>query len=328
MRRREFIGLVGGAAAWPLGARAQQPQHMRRIGVFMSAPPGDRVTQADAAVMLQGLQELGWTVGLNLQIEWRWYEANDAQARKDAEDLVAQGPDLIVAISGPVLRALVQTSHTGPIVFAAVIDPAGAGYVTNLAQPGGNVTGFASLDFSTSTKWLQLLKEIAPGVTRALVFRTVDAGGGAGQFRALQEVASTMGVELRPVDPSNREEIDGAVGEFARNPNGGLIVTASAPATVNRQLIVALAAKYRLPAVYANRSYVEAGGLISYGWVRGDHIRRVAGYVDRILKGEKPADLPVQAPVKYETVLNLKTARAIGLTVSDLLLVRADEVLE
>jgi putative ABC transport system substrate-binding protein len=177
MRRRDFITLLGGAAAaWPVASRAQQAQQLRRIGVFMSAPPGDRVTQADAAIILQGLQELGWTAGRNLQIEWRWYKANDAQARKDAEDLVALGTDLIVAISGPVLRALVQTSHTVPIVFAAVVDPAGAGYVTNLARPGGNVTGFASLDFSTSTKWLQLLKEIAPGVTRALVFRT--AGGG------------------------------------------------------------------------------------------------------------------------------------------------------
>jgi putative ABC transport system substrate-binding protein len=328
MRRREFIAGLGGAAAWPVVARAQRSQQMRRIGVFMGAPSSDRVRQADAAVLLQGLQELGWTVSRNLQIEWRWYEADTARARKDAEDLVALAPDVIVAISGPVLAALVQTGHTVPIVFVAVVDPVGSGYITSLARPGGNVTGFASFDSNTSAKWLQLLKEVAPSVARALVFRTVGNAGGDRQLGAIQEVAPTMGVEVWPGDPSNREEIERSVGELARNPNGGLIVTASSPATVNRELIVAQAAKYRLPAVYPNRNFVDGGGLISYGAVRGDYLRHVAGYVDRILKGEKPANLPVQLPTKYETVLNLKTAKALGLTIPQGLIALADEVIE
>jgi putative ABC transport system substrate-binding protein len=328
MRRREFMTLLGGTAAgWPLAARAQQPQRMRRIGVFLGAPPDDRLAQLDSAALLQGLQERGWTVGRNLQIEWRWYAADAQRARKDAEELMALAPDVIVSIAGPPLTALVQTGRTVPIVFAMVVDPVGAGYITKLARPGGNITGFASIDFSTGVKWLQLLKEIAPGVTRALVFRTA-AIGGASQFGAIQGVAPAMGIELRPVDPSNRNEIERAIGEFARTPNGGLIVTASAPATVNRELIVAQAVKHLLPAVYANRSYVESGGLISYGAVRLEIVRPAAGYVDRILKGEKPSELPVQVPTKYELVINLKTAKTLGLTVPPNLLTRADEVIE
>jgi putative ABC transport system substrate-binding protein len=328
MMRREFITLLGGAAAaWPIAARAQQLERARRIGVFMSTPSDDPVAQTDSAILLQGLQELGWTVGRNLQIEWRYYTADAARLRKDAEELVARAPDLIVTVSGPVYDALVQASRMVPIVFAMLIDPVGGGYIESLARPGGNVTGFASLDSSVSVKWLQLLKEIAPGVTRALVFRTV-ALGGSSQFGAIQGVAPAMGVEVRPVDPSDPREIARAIGAFARGSRGGLIVTASAPATVNRELIVAQAAEHRLPAVYANRSYVESGGLISYGAVRRDIIRRVPSYVDRILKGEKPADLPVQAPTKYELLINLKTAKALDLIVPDTLLARADEVIE
>jgi putative tryptophan/tyrosine transport system substrate-binding protein len=328
MRRREFITLLGGAAtAWPLAARAQQPQRMRRIGVFMAWPSDDPVTQANAAELLQALQELGWAVGRNVQIEWRWYVADAARARKDAEDLVALAPDVIVAFSGATLAALVRTGHAVPIVFFGVVDPVGAGYVTSLARPGGHVTGFASFDISASVKWLQLLKEIAPSVTRVLVFRAA-ATGGASQFGAIQGVAPAMGVELRPVDSSNRDEIERAVGELARNPNGGLIVTGSAGAAVNRELIVALAVKHRLPAVYPDRRFIESGGLICYGAVRVGQVHPIAGYVDRILKGEKPGDLPVQAPTKYETVLNLKTAKALGLTLPPGILALADEVIE
>jgi putative ABC transport system substrate-binding protein len=327
MRRRDLISLLGGAVAWPITARGQQLERARRIGVFMSTPSDDPVAQTDSAILLQGLQEFGWTVGRNLQIEWRYYTADAARLRKDAEELVARAPDLIVTVSGPVYDALVRANRMVPIVFAMLIDPVGGGYIESLARPGGNVTGFASLDSSASVKWLQLLKEIAPGVTRALVFRTV-ALGGSSQFGAIQGVAPAMGVEVRPVDPSDPREIARAIGAFARGPRGGLIVTASAPATVNRELIVAQAAEHRLPAVYANRSYVESGGLISYGAVRSDIIRRVPSYVDRILKGEKPADLPVQAPTKFETVLNLKTAKALGLDLPPSLLAIADEVIE
>jgi putative tryptophan/tyrosine transport system substrate-binding protein len=327
MMRRDFITLLGGAvAAWPLAARAQQRERMRRIGVFLSAPSDDPVAQGDSAALLQGLQELGWTVGRNVQIDWRWYAANAERARKEAQELVALAPDVIVTIAGPPLNAVAQTRTNVPVVFATVVDPVGAGLVASLARPGGNITGFASVDYSISVKWLQLLKEIAPGVTRALVFRTAVTGGA--QFGAIQGVAPAMGVELRPVDPSNRGEIEHAVAEAARDPNAGLIVTASAPATVNRDLIIAQAALHRLPAVYANRFYTDGGGLMSYGAVRADMVRPVAGYVDRILKGAKPADLPVQAPTKYELVLNMRTAKALGLTFPPALLLRADEVIE
>jgi putative ABC transport system substrate-binding protein len=320
MKRRDFIALLGGVAAWPIAARSQP--RMRRIGVFMSTPSDDPVAQADSAFLLQGLQELGWTVGRNLQIEW----GNAQRTRKDAEELVAQSPELIVAFSGPVLTALVEAGATVPVVFGAVVDPVGAGHVTSLERPGGNITGFASIDYSISVKWLQLLKEIAPSVTRALVFRTAGLGGA--QFGAIQGAAPAMGVELRPVDPSDVQVFERAVIEFARQDHGGLIVAASAPATVNRKAIVALAARYRLPAVYGNRNHVDSGGLISYGMVRADQVRRVPSYVDRILKGEKPADLPVQTPTKFELVINLKTAKALGLAVPASLLAVADEVIE
>ncbi len=329
--RRKFVGLLGGAAAasagWPLAARAQPSGRMRRIGVFLSTPSDNPRAQADSASLLQGLQELGWTVGRNLQIEWRWYTADAARTRKEAAELVALAPDVIVAVAGPTLTALVQAGVTVPVVFASVVDPVGAGFVASLARPGGNITGFASIDFSISVKWLQLLKEIAPGVTRALVLRTAAIGGGS-QFGAIQGVAPTMGVEVRPVDPSTRGEIERSVAELARDPNGGLIVTASAPAAVNRELIIRQAALHRLPTVYSTRDYAAAGGLISYGAIQTDMVRRAVGYVDRVLKGEKPADLPVQAPTKYEMVINLKTAKALGLTVPPNLLATADEIIE
>jgi putative tryptophan/tyrosine transport system substrate-binding protein len=330
MQRRNFITLLGGAAAaWPLAAQAQQPQRSRRIGVFMSAPSVDPVTQADTAVLMERLKELGWTEGRNVQIEWRWYMASFDLARRDAEQLVALAPDVIVTISGPTLRALVQTGTKVPVVFALVVDPVGAGFVASLARPGGNITGFASIDYSINGKLLELLKEIAPGVTRVLVFRTPQNGGEqGGQFEAIQTAASAMGVRLWPADPSDPGEIERAVTEFAREPNGGLIVTASAPATVNRKVITAQAARHLLPAIYANRTFPAAGGLISYGSVRTDIVRRAADYVDRILKGEKPADLPVQSPVKYELVINLKTAKALGLTIPLTLQYAADEVIE
>jgi putative ABC transport system substrate-binding protein len=299
---------------------------MRRIGAFMNAPPEDARTQAYTAALLQGLQELGWTVGRNVQLEWRWYTANDARARRDAEELVTRTPDVIIAM-GLGFRAVLQTGSAVPIVFVNVLDPLGNGFVPNLARPGGNVTGFASVDAAIAPKWLELLKEIAPRVTRALVFRTATVGGG-GQLGAIQAVAPGMGVELRPVDLSNLGEIERAVTELAREPDGGLIVTASNPAYVNRELIIKLAARYRLPAVYSMGDFVVAGGLVSYGRVDGDIIRRAIGYVDRILKGEKPGDLPVQLPTKYETVVNMKTAKALGLEIPQTLLATADEVIQ
>jgi putative ABC transport system substrate-binding protein len=273
------------------------------------------------------LQELGWTVGRNVQLEWRWYTANDTRTRKDAEELVARAPDVIITIGGPVFRAALQMGTAVPIVFVNVVDPLGNGFISSLARPGGNVTGFASVDHAIAPKWLELLKEIAPSVTRALVFRTASIGGG-GQFGAIQAVAPGMGVELRPVDPSNLGEIERAATELAREPNGGLIVTGSNPAWINRELIITLAARFRLAAVYNTGDFVVAGGLVSYGRVEGDVVRRAIGYVDRILKGEKAGDLPVQAPTRYETVLNLKTAKALGLDVPASLLTRADEVIE
>jgi putative tryptophan/tyrosine transport system substrate-binding protein len=326
-KRRDFIVLLGGtAAAWPIASRAQQPQRLRRIAMFMNAPSDDPITQADRAILVERLQELGWMVGRNLQIEWRWYMANADLARRDAEELVALAPDLIMAIGGPALRAIMQTGTKVPVVFAIVVDPVGAGYVASLARPGGSITGFASIDYSLNAKLLELLKEVAPGVTRALVFETPRFGGG--QFDAIQRAAPAMGVELWRADPSDPGEIERTVTHFAREPNGGLIVTASAPATVNRELITAQAAKHLLPAIYANRAFPAAGGLISYGVVRADIVQRTAGYVDRILRGEKPADLPVQAPVKYELVINVAAAKAIGVTIPDKLLALADEIIE
>jgi len=328
MRRREFIVVIGGAAAWPLAARAQQPERMRRIGVLMALPANDAEGQARVAAFLQGLQELGWSVGRNVIVDFRWSAGNSADARKYAAELVALGPDVILAYSSSAVASLQQVTSTVPIVFAVVADPVGAGYVESLARPGGNITGFTVFDYSMSGKWLQLLKEIAPGVTRVAVFRDPSIAAGPGLFAVIQAVAPSLGVELRPVDVRDEGEIERALALFAPNPNSGLIVTGSPQATSHRDFIIALAARHRLPAVYFGRYWAAGGGLISYGPDFLDQFRRAAGYVDRILKGEKPADMPVQAPTKFDLVINLKTAKALGLTVPPSLLARADEVIE
>jgi putative ABC transport system substrate-binding protein len=328
MKRREFITLLCGAATtWPLAARAQQPERVRRIGVLM-ALANDPEGQAWVAAFVQGLQELGWSVGHNVIVDIRWSADNNADARKYAAELVALAPDVILAMGSPAVAQLVQITRTVPIVFTIVVDPVGAGYVDSLARPGGNITGFASFDYSMSGKWLQLLKEIAPGVTRVAVFRDPSIAAGPGQFGVIQAVALSLGVELRPIDVRDEGEIERALALFAQNPNSGLIVTSTPQAASHRDLIIALAARHRLPAVYANRLYAAAGGLISYGTDFVDQFRRAASYVDRILKGEKPADMPVQAPTKYELVINLKTAKALGLNVPLGLQQRADAVIE
>jgi putative ABC transport system substrate-binding protein len=329
MRRREFITLLGSAvAAWPLATRAQQPDRMRRIGVLMSTAADDPESQVRAAGFLQGLQELGWTVGRNVRIDWRW-SAVDHRDRYEtlAAELIALAPDVLVA-TGPNVRPMQQATRTIPIVFAGLNDPVGGGTVTSLARPGGNITGFASVEYGMSGKLLDLLKQIAPRVTRAAVIRETGGPGGFGQFGAIQGVAPLLGVEVSPVNASDPEEIERAVTAFARGPNGGLIVTQSASAALHRDLLITLAARHRLPAVYPGRLYVTRGGLVSYGDVSTDVFRRAAGYVDRILKGEKPADLPVQAPTKYETLINLKTAKALDLAIPESVLLRADEVIE
>jgi putative ABC transport system substrate-binding protein len=327
MRRRDFITLAGGAAVWPLAARAQQPGRMRRIGVLMISVADDPETQARTAAFLQGLQQLGWTVGRNVQIDWRWSAFDRDRYRAMASELVALHPDVLLT-SGAGVRPVLQATRTIPLVFAGLNDPVAAGYVSSLAHPGGNVTGFAGMEYGVSGKWLQLLKQIAPQVTRAVVIRAAGGPGGPGQLGALQGAASTLGMELSPADPEAPIEMERVIGEFARRPNGGVIVPVSAAATAQREKIIALAARHRLPAVYSSRYYVAGGGLISYGIDAADPFRRAAGYVDRILKGEKPADLPVQAPTKYETVINVKIAKELGLTIPADLLLAADEVIE
>jgi len=329
MKRREFITLLGSTvAAWPLAARAQQPERMRRIGVLMAPSANDPEAQARVAAFLQGLQELGWSDGRNVTIDIRSFTGNSADARKYAAELVALAPDVILATTSAAVAPLVETTRTVPIVFANVADPVGAGFVDSLARPGGNITGFVSWDYSISGKWLQLLKEIAPGVTRVAVTRDPSIASGPAQFAVIQAAAPSLGVELRPVDVRDEGEIERALAIFAQSPNSGLIVTASLRAVSHRDLIITLAARHRLPAVYFGRLWAAGGGLISYGPDLLDPFRRAAGYVDRILKGEKPADMPVQAPTKYELVINLKTAKALGLTVPPSLLARADEVIE
>jgi putative ABC transport system substrate-binding protein len=329
MRRRDFITLFGGVAvAWPFAARAQQGEQMRRIGVLMGRSATDPEGQAWFAAFLQGLQELGWSDGRNVTIDIRWSADSNADARKYAAELVALAPDVILAQASSPVASLQQVTSTVPIVFANVVDPVGAGYVDSLARPGGNITGFVSFEYSIGGKWLQLLKEIAPGVTRVAVFRDPSVAGGPGQFGVIQAAAPPLGVELRPFAVRDEGEIERALALFAQGPNGGLIVTGSPQAASHRDLIIALAARHRLPAVYYGRYWAAAGGLISYGPDLLDPFRRAAGYVDRILKGEKPADMPVQASTKYELVINLKTAKALGLTVPQSLLAGADEVIE
>jgi putative tryptophan/tyrosine transport system substrate-binding protein len=327
MRRRDFITLLGGAAAWSLGARAQQREKMRRIGVLMNLASDDAEGQARLAAFLQGLQEAGWAVGRNVRIDLRWGAGDADSFRKQAAELVALAPDVVLASGIPAATPLLQATRTVPIVFVQVVDPVGAGVVASLARPGGNATGFTIFEFSIAGKWVELLKEIAPSVTRAAVLRDASISA-IGQFGAIQSVAPSLGIELTPVGLSDAGEIERAIAAFARSPNGGLVVTPVTSSIVHRDLIIKLAARHRLPAVYGQRSFVNDGGLICYGPDSLDPFRRAAGYVDRILKGEKPADMPVQAPTKYELVINLKTAKALGLDLPSSVLTRADEVIE
>ena len=328
MRRREFIGLLGGATAWPLAARAQQPDRVRRIGVLMPSAADDAEFQARMTAFVQGLAQLGWLDGRNVRIDTRWGVADADRIRNYAAELVALAPDVILANSSAAIAPLLQATRTVPIVFTSVADPVGAGYVDSLARPGGNTTGFLVWEYSIAAKWLELLKEIAPRMTRAAVLRESAIAGGPAQFGVIQAAAPALGVELRPVDTRDAGEIERAITAFAQSANGGLIVTGSPTAIFHRRLIVALAARHRLPAVYFQRPFVAVGGLISYGSDPIDQYRRAAGYVDRILKGERPADLPVQAPTKYELIINLKTAKALGLEIPSSVLARADEVIE
>ena len=328
MRRREFITLLGGAAAWPLPARAQQPERMRRVGVLMSTRADHPESQMRLAAFLQGLQEFGWAVGRNVRIDIQWGAGDTEGHHRSAAELVALAPDVILATGSASTAPLRQATRTVPIVFTIVPDPVGAGFVDSLARPGGNATGFTSFEYGLSGKWLELLKQIAPGVTQAAIIRDPTVSAGIGQFAAIASVAPSLGVDVRPVNVSDPDEIERALGQFARSANAGLIVTGSAFALIHRDLIVQVAQRHKLPTVYYERSFVTAGGMISYGSNYIDQYRRAAGYVDRILKGEKPADLPVQAPTKYELVINLKTAKALGLTMPDTVLARADEVIE
>jgi putative tryptophan/tyrosine transport system substrate-binding protein len=329
VKRREFVTILGGAAAWPLAARAQQPGRMRRIGIFINLASDDSEGQDRNAAFLQALQELGWTIGRNVRMDYRWgvSTADPDRMRKDAEELLALTPDVVVTMTAPMVAALQRATRTVPIAFVGVIDPVGAGVVASLARPGGNATGFTLFEYSISAKWLELLREVSPGVRRAAVLREPTVAG-IGQLAAMQTAAPPFGIELQPIDVRDAGEIERALADFARAPNGGLIVPLSTSAIGHRALIVALAAKHRLPSIFPSRLDVASGGLVSYGPDGLDQYRRVAGYVDRILKGEKPADLPVQAPTKYELAINLKTAKALGLTVPDTLLARADEIIE
>jgi ABC-type uncharacterized transport system substrate-binding protein len=330
MKRREFITLLGGAAAtWPLGARAQQRERTRRIGVLMSDTADDPEAQVRLAAFLQGLQEFGWSVGRNARIDIRWSAGRYEDSRRYAGELAALTPRVSLASGTPAVAALQQALPAGEIVFVLVVDPVGAGFVESLARPGRNITGFMLREFGMAAKWLEMLKEIGQGVTRVAVLRDPAIAQGGGQLGAIQAVASSFKVELSPIDVRDAQEIERAIAAFAQQPNGGLIVTGSPLAEVHRDLITALAARYRVPTIYPNRSFVVAyGGLLSYGADVIDQYRRAAGYVDRILKGEKPADLPVQAPTKYELVVNLKTAKTLGLEIPPSVLARADEVIE
>jgi putative ABC transport system substrate-binding protein len=328
IKRRDFITFLVGAAGWPLAARAQQRERMRRIGVFLPNTATDPESMSRIAALLQGLQELGWTDGRNVRIDFRWGAGEVDQYRKIAAELIALAPDVVVALGTLAVSALQRASHTVPIVFVEVADPVGGGIVESLSRPDGNTTGFAASEYVTSGKYLELLKEIAPRLSRAAVTREPGNVAGTAQFAAIQAAASSLRLELRPFDVRNADEIERSLAVFARQPNGGLIVTASAPAQLHRDLLIKLAAQHHLPAVYPRRFFVADGGLISYGIDIVDQFRRAAGYVDRILKGEKPADLPVQAPTKYELVINLKTAKALGLDIPATVYARADEVIE
>jgi putative ABC transport system substrate-binding protein len=328
MRRREFVGGLAGATAWPLAARAQQPERMRRIGVLMNLAADDPESHARVGAFLQGLQEFGWAIGRNVRIEYRWATGGAASIRQHAADLVALAPDVIVANGNPSTSALLEVTRSVPIVFPVVNDPVAAGYIDNMARPGGNATGFISAEFGMSAKWLELLKEIAPRVTRVAVLQDPGNPGSVPQFAAIQSAAPSFGVELSSVSLRDPDEIEHAVGTFASGSHVGLIVARTVRAISYRNLIIALAARHRLPAVYPLRLFVTDGGLICYGPDIVDQFRRAAGYVDRILKGEKPAEMPVLAPTKYQLAVNLKTAKALELTMPQSILARADEVIE
>jgi ABC-type uncharacterized transport system substrate-binding protein len=331
MKRREIISLLGGAAGWPLAARAQRGERVRRVGVLMYTTPNEPESQARLTALAQGLQEAGWAVGRNLRIDVRWSSGDLARLSNDAEELVALGLDVAVAGIGPTTQALQRASRTVPIVFAQAVDPVGVGIVRSMARPGGNTTGFTQFEYALNAKWLELLREVAPQVSRVGIVRDPGSAVAIGQWAVIGAAASSLGVELIPVDLDVAAGTERAVSEFATlatGPNGGLIVGVGTAATVQRDLVVALAARHKLPAIYPYRFFVEAGGLMSYGPILVDGYRRAAGYVDRILKGEKAGDLPVQAPTKYQLAINLKTAKALGLEVPPMLLARADEVIE
>jgi ABC-type uncharacterized transport system substrate-binding protein len=329
MRRREFIALLGGAAAaWPHAARAQQPDRMRRIGVLTNLAADDPEAQTRVGAFLQGLQEFGWAVGRNMRIAFRWGGGDAEKTRRYATELVALAPDVILTSGATALGPLLQATRSVPIVFAQVPDPVGSGLVNSLARPGGNATGFTTFEYGLSGKWLELLKQIAPTVTQIAVIRDPTISAGIGQWGALQAVAPSVRVGLRAVNVRDADEIEGDIVAMARVPNSGLVVTSSPLSALHRDLIVSLAARHRLPAIYYQRGFVTVGGLMSYGPDFVDQYRRAAGYVDRILKGDRPADLPVQEPTKYEMVINLRTAKALGLAVPDKLLATADEVIE
>jgi putative ABC transport system substrate-binding protein len=330
VRRRVFIAGLGAAIALPRAVRAQQPSQMRRIGVLMPVLADDRDIQLDVAAFVQGLAQLGWIDGRNVRIDIRWSGSDPVRINESAMELVALAPDAILTVGAVAIERLLQATRTIPIVFVNVADPVGAGFVENLSQPGGNATGFMQFEYSLSSKWPELLKQIAPGVTRVAILRERSTSAGIGQFAVIQSVAPSLGLDVRsiPVNVHDATEIERAVAAFARSSNGGLILTASSSAIFHRDLIIALAARHKLPAVYPRRLFVAGGGLISYGADFTDQYRRAAAYVDRILKGEKPSDLPVQAPTGYELVVNLKTARTLGLDIPPTLLARADAVIE
>jgi putative ABC transport system substrate-binding protein len=329
MRRRDFIkAIAGSSVAWPLVTEAQQSQKMRRLSVLMSTAADDQESMARYTAFLQGLQELGWTDGRNVRIDVRWGAGDAERTRKYAAELVALAPDAIMVSGSISLGQLIKATRTVPIVFALIADPVGAGFVKSLSRPGGNVTGFMAFEYSLSGKWLELLKEIAPSVQRVAVLRNPDLVADIGQFAVIQSVAASFGVEPSPIDVRDVSEIEDAVAAFAQSANGGLIVAGDPSTQAHRDLIIALANRYKLPAIYPSRFFAKDGGLVSFGPNFIDEFKSAASYVDRILKGEKPADLPVQAPTKYELVINLKTARALGLTVPQSLLARADEVIE
>ena len=327
MRRREFITLLSGAAAtWPLAARAQEK--MLRIGVLAPTAPHNAEGQARVMAFVQGLQQAGWTIGHNVEINYRWTVNKPDNIRKFVSELVASNPHVILAAGAPNLAGMQLATQNIPVVFVSVSDPVAAGFVHSLSRPGGNITGFMNTEYAMSGKWLELLKQIAPSVTRAAVIRDLDNRSGLAQFGALQGAAAALKIELVPVGMREKDEIENGINAFAQKPNGGLIIPAGAAAVLYRDLMISLAARHHLPAVYSDRVFVSAGGLLSYGPDRTDQYRRAASYVARILKGEKPADLPVQAPTKYELALNLRTARALGLTAPPSLLAQADEVIE